>query len=151
MKNGTKMRKFWSPEAGNEALQSSRRRRKDGSLRLPKFNFLKVQTCQIVFPSGQPKTRNNWNAELFQGLKRSIIIIIISRGSLSPGPPGNDFLIFWVTVSKIFRSPWNFGKWNFDKRRPPSFRRRRDDSESAFPGSADQNFAIFDKFFVFNC
>ena len=51
---------------------------------------------------------------------------------------------------KNFRRVWNLWKWNFGKWRPPSFRRRRDDSNDLFPGSGDPTFLVVGPFFVFN-
>ena len=54
-KNGPKIGKFWSPEPGNEALESSRRRRKDGGLRLSKFHFQKFQGLRKKFETVNQK------------------------------------------------------------------------------------------------
>ena len=49
------MGNFWSPEPGNEAFESSRRRRNDGGLRFPKFNFQKFQGRQKNFQTVNQK------------------------------------------------------------------------------------------------
>ena len=59
MENGPKIRKCWSPEPGNKAFESSRRRRNNGGLRFVKFNFQKFWAHQKTNPNRQPKIRNN--------------------------------------------------------------------------------------------
>ena len=68
-KNGPKIGKFLSAEAGNEALESSQCRRNNGGLRFPKFNFQKKNCTPEKYPNRQPKIRNNCNAGFFLDLK----------------------------------------------------------------------------------
>ena len=64
-------------------------------------------------------------------------------------------LLFFCNFENYFLERWKMWKtnefWGFGEQwRTPSFRRRRDDSDAAFPGSGDQNLPLFGPFFVFD-